>query len=131
MSFRWVTVIILLFASFLDLLDTTIVNVALPSIQKDLNATASQLEWSVAGYVLTFAVLLITGGRLGDRFGRKTIFIVGVAGFTIASVVCAFAQTADTLVVSRLVQGAFSGLMIPQVLSIIQVLFKLIVAVWA
>jgi EmrB/QacA subfamily drug resistance transporter len=124
LSVRWVTVIILLFASFLDLLDTTIVNVALPSIQKDLNATSSQLEWSVAGYVLTFAVVLITGGRLGDRFGRKTIFIVGVAGFTVASIVCAFAQTGDTLVVSRLVQGAFSGLMVPQVLSIIQVLFK-------
>jgi MFS family permease len=124
MKFRWLAVVILLFASFMDLLDTTIVNVALPAIQKDLNATSSQLEWIVSGYVLTFGVVLITGGRLGDRFGRKTIFNIGVAGFTISSIACAFASTADALVTSRLVQGGFSALMIPQVLSIIQVLFK-------
>lgn len=124
MKFRWIAVIVLLLASFMDLLDTTIVNVALPSIQKDLDATSSQLEWIVSGYILTFAVVLITGGRLGDRFGRKTIFNIGVVGFTLASIACGFAQTADGLVLSRIVQGAFSALMIPQVLSIIQVLFK-------
>jgi len=124
MKYRWLVVIILLLASFMDLLDTTIVNVALPAIAEDLDATASQLEWIVSGYVLTFAVLLITGGRLGDRFGRKTVFMVGVTGFTVASVVCTVAMTADVLVISRLVQGAFGALMIPQVLSIIQVLFK-------
>lgn len=124
MKFRWLAVVVLLFASFMDLLDTTIVNVALPAIQKDLSATSSQLEWVVSGYILTFAVVLITGGRLGDRFGRKTVFVIGVAGFTLASLSCAYAQTADALVISRLVQGAFSALMIPQVLSIIQVLFK-------
>ncbi len=124
MKFRWLAVIVLLVASFMDLLDTTIVNVALPSIQKDLDASSSQLIWIVSGYVLSFAVLLITSGRLGDRYGRKTVFIIGVSGFTLASFACAFAQTADGLVVSRIVQGAFSAIMIPQVLSIIQVLFK-------
>ena len=124
MKFRWLAVIVLLVASFMDLLDTTIVNVALPSIQKDLDASSSQLIWIVSGYVLSFAVLLITSGRLGDRYGRKTVFIVGVFGFTLASFACAFAQTADGLVISRIVQGAFSAIMIPQVLSIIQVLFK-------
>ena len=124
MKFRWLAVIVLLVASFMDLLDTTIVNVALPSIQKDLDASSSQLIWIVSGYVLSFAVLLITSGRLGDRYGRKTVFIIGVFGFTLASFGCAFAQTADGLVISRIVQGAFSAIMIPQVLSITQVLFK-------
>jgi EmrB/QacA subfamily drug resistance transporter len=124
MKFRWLAVIVLLVASFMDLLDTTIVNVALPSIQEDLDASSSQLVWIVSGYALSFAVLLITSGRLGDRFGRKTIFNIGVFGFTLASIGCAFAQTADVLVASRIIQGAFSALMIPQVLSIIQVLFK-------
>lgn len=123
-KYRWLAVVVLLVASFMDLLDTTIVNVALPSIQEDLGASSAQLVWIVSGYVLSFAVLLITGGRLGDRYGRKTIFNVGVLGFTLASIGCAFAQTADALVVSRLVQGAFGAIMIPQVLSIIQVLFK-------
>jgi MFS family permease len=124
LKFRWLAVAVLLVASFMDLLDTTIVNVALPSIQKDLGASSSQLVWIVSGYALSFAVLLITSGRLGDRYGRKTIFIIGVFGFTLASIGCAFAQTPDVLVVSRIIQGVFSALMIPQVLSIIQVLFK-------
>ncbi|MBG6212248.1 MAG: MFS transporter [Cryobacterium sp.] len=123
MRLRWLAVVVLLFASFMDLLDTTIVNVALPSIEKDLGATPAQLEWIVSGYVLTFAVLLTTGGRLGDIFGRKRLFLIGVAGFTLASASCAVATSGDMLVVSRLVQGAFGAIMIPQVLSIIQVLF--------
>jgi len=120
---RWIAVIVLLFASFMDLLDTTIVNVALPSIEKDLSSTSEQLEWIVSGYVLSFAVLLITGGRLGDIFGRKRLFLIGVTGFTLASASCAAATSGDMLVISRLVQGAFAAIMIPQVLSIIQVLF--------
>lgn len=123
MQKRVVVVIILIVASFMDLLDTTIVNVALPSIQKDLSASSSQLEWIISGYVLAFAVLLITGGRLGDIVGRKRMFLIGVAGFTLASAACAGATTGDMLVVSRIVQGLFASLMIPQVLSVIQVLF--------
>jgi MFS family permease len=81
MRLRWLAVVVLLFASFMDLLDTTIVNVALPAIEKDLGASSAQLEWIVSGYVLSFAVLLITGGRLGDIFGRKRMFLIGVVGF--------------------------------------------------
>ena len=73
---------VLIFASFMDLLDATIVNVALPSIQADLGATGAQLEWVVGGYLLAFAVLMITGGRLGDIFGRQRMFVIGVVGFT-------------------------------------------------
>lgn len=99
----------------------TIVAVALPAIERDLGATAAQLEWIVSGYVFSFAVLLITGGRVGDIYGRKRMFLIGVTGFTLASVSCAVATSGDLLVVSRLVQGAFGAMMIPQVLSIIQV----------
>jgi EmrB/QacA subfamily drug resistance transporter len=123
-KFRWLAVAVLLVASFMDLLDTTIVNVALPAIQESLGASSAQLVWIISGYALSFAVLLITGGRLGDRYGRKTVFNIGVLGFTLASLSCAFAQTPDMLVISRLVQGGFAAVMIPQVLSIIQVLFR-------
>jgi EmrB/QacA subfamily drug resistance transporter len=123
MRLRWPAVVVLLFASFMDLLDTTIVNVALPSIEKDLGASSAQLEWIVSGYVLSFAVLLITGGRLGDIVGRKRMFLIGVVGFTVASASCAAATSGDMLVISRLIQGGFGAMMIPQVLSIIQVLF--------
>ena len=123
-KFRKVAVLVLVFATFMELLDTTIINVALPSINVDLNASPSQLEWIVSGYVLAFAVLVITGGRLGDIYGRKRLFIIGLIGFTLASAACAFAGTADILVISRLLQGAFGALMIPQALSIIQVLFS-------
>jgi EmrB/QacA subfamily drug resistance transporter len=120
---RYWAVGILLLASFMDLLDATIVTVALPSIQKDLGATSAQLEWIIAGYTLAFAALLITSGRLGDIFGRKRIFIIGVIGFTLASLVSSTAATGDILVVSRVLQGAFAGVMVPQVLSIIQAMF--------
>lgn len=107
----------------MDLLDSTIVNVALPAIQSDLGASPEQLEWIVNGYVLAFAVLLISGGRLGDIFGRKRIFITGVIGFTLASALGVVAANADILIAARVGQGAFAALMIPQVLSMIQVLF--------
>jgi EmrB/QacA subfamily drug resistance transporter len=114
---------VLLVATFMDLLDTTIVNVGLPAIRKDLQASDSQIEWIVSGYVLSFAVALITAGRMGDAFGRKRVFLAGVAGFTAASALASFAPNAEVLVVSRFVQGLFAAVMIPQVLSIIQVLF--------
>jgi EmrB/QacA subfamily drug resistance transporter len=121
---RTTAVLILFVATFMDLLDTTIVNVALPSIQEDLNASASQLEWIVSGYVLAFATVLITTGRLGDLYGRKKIFLIGVVGFTVASAAASFAPTADVLVVSRFIQGLFAATMVPQVLSIVQVLYS-------
>ncbi len=120
---RAVAVGVLLVATFMDLLDTTIVNVGLPAIRKNLGASDSQIEWIVSGYVLSFAVALITAGRLGDAFGRKRVFLVGVAGFTTASALAGLAPSAEVLVLSRFVQGLFAAVMIPQVLSIIQVLF--------
>ena len=114
---------VLLVATFMDLLDTTIVNVGLPSIRADLGASDSQIEWIVSGYVLSFAVALITAGRMGDALGRKRVFLAGVAGFTVASAIAGLAPTAEVLVLSRFVQGLFAAVMIPQVLSIIQVLY--------
>lgn len=114
---------ILLFATFMDLLDVTIVQVALPAIGADLQASGSSLEWVVSGYLLAFAVALITGGRLGDIFGRKRIFLIGAAGFTLASGLCAGAWTVDVLVASRVLQGLFAAVMVPQLLASLQSLF--------
>jgi len=115
---------ILLFASFMDLLDVTIVQVALPSIGADLAASDAQLEWIVSGYMLAFAMGLITGGRLGDLFGRRRIFLVGIAGFTLASAAAAAAWSGDVLVVTRLAQALFAALMVPQLLASVQALFS-------
>lgn len=120
---RTVAVVVLLLASFMDLMDTTIVNVALPSIETSLNTTAAQLEWIVSGYVLTFAAMLIAGGRLGDMLGRRTVFIVGTAGFALASLGAVLAGSGSELVVLRVAQGLFAGLMVPQVLGTVQALY--------
>jgi len=101
----------------------TIVNVAAPSILRDLDATYAQFEWVVSGYVLGFAALLITGGRLGDIFGRKRIFLLGVAGFTVASALCGLAVNPGMLIGARFFEGAMAGLMVPQILAIIHVTF--------
>jgi EmrB/QacA subfamily drug resistance transporter len=115
---------ILIFAAFMDLIDVTIVNVALPSIRRDLHATPAHLEWVLSGYTLTFAVLLITGGRLGDNLGRRTMFLLGVAGFTASSLAACLAGSGDVLLVSRVLQGGFAAMMVPQMLSSVQVLFE-------
>jgi EmrB/QacA subfamily drug resistance transporter len=120
---RWVALIVVLVAGFMDLLDVTIVNVAVPSILRDLHADYSQIEWIVAAYVLGFAAVLITGGRLGDTFGRKRLFLVGVTGFTVASLICGLATSPGVLVAARFLEGAMAGLMVPQILSIIHVTF--------
>ncbi|OZG30949.1 MFS transporter [Williamsia sp. 1138] len=115
---------ILAFAMFMDLMDVTIVNVAIPSIRDDLGASPAQIEWLVGGYVLAFAGVLITAGRLGDRYGRQRIFLIGIIGFTLASVLASTAQTGSILVASRVLQGFFAGLMVPQVLANVQVLYR-------
>jgi EmrB/QacA subfamily drug resistance transporter len=120
---RWLALAVVLGAVAIDLIDTTIVNVAIPSIQEDLGASAAAIEWIVAGYTLAFAVLLITGGRFGDAFGRKRLFLVGVAGFTAASAIAGLAQTPEALIGARIGQGVLAALMVPQVLSMIQVMF--------
>src|SRR6266511_6320835 len=96
---------------------------AIPSIQRDLDASYSQVQWVLAGYQLAFAAVLITGGRLGDIFGRKRLFLIGVTGFTAASALCGFAQSPGMLVGSRVVQGLMGALLLPQVLAITQVTF--------
>jgi EmrB/QacA subfamily drug resistance transporter len=120
---RWVALVVVLIAAFMQLVDISIVNVAIPSIQRDLDATYSQIQWVLAGYQLAFAVTLITGGRLGDIFGRKRLFIIGMAGFTIASALCGLAQSPGMLIGSRVLQGLMGAIMFPQTLSVIQVTF--------
>lgn len=120
---RWIAFGVVLAAGFMDLLDATIVNVALPSIQSDLKAQYSQLEWIVAAYVLSFAAVLITGGRLGDIYGRKRMFLSGMAGFTLASLACGVSTTPEILIGSRFIQGILAALMVPQILATIRVTF--------
>ncbi|MEW2631664.1 MFS transporter [Streptomyces sp. NPDC048389] len=120
---RWIALAIVMTAAFMDLVDVTIVNIAIPSIQRDLGASFGAIQWITAGYALAFAAGLITGGRLGDIYGRKRLFLVGITGFTLASALCGFAANAEMLVGSRLLQGATAALMVPQVLSIVHVTF--------
>ncbi|MFJ6569798.1 MFS transporter [Streptomyces sp. NPDC091292] len=120
---RWFALAIVMTAAFMDLVDVTIVNIAIPSIQRDEGATFSQIQWITAGYALAFAAGLITGGRLGDIHGRKRIFLIGIGGFTLASALCGFAANPEMLVASRILQGAMAALMVPQVLSIVHATF--------
>lgn len=120
---RGLVLAIILTAVFMQLLDTTITTVAVPSIQANLGATFADVQLVLAGYSLAFACILITSGRLGDLYGRKRLFLLGMSGFTLASVLCGAAPTAGLLVGARILQGLCSGLMFPQVLSIIQVLY--------
>ncbi|MEV5335790.1 MFS transporter [Streptomyces werraensis] len=120
---RWFALAIVMTAAFMDLVDVTIVNIAVPSIQRDEGATFSQIQWITAGYALAFAAGLVTGGRLGDIHGRKRIFLVGIGGFTVASALCGLAVNPEMLVASRILQGAMAALMVPQVLSIVHATF--------
>jgi EmrB/QacA subfamily drug resistance transporter len=116
---RWWTLGAMCFALFMVMLDNTAVNVALPSIQRDLDATIAGLEWTVNAYTLSFAVLLVTGGRLGDIFGRRTVFLIGVVLFACMSAFIGFSQSDTWLVIGRLLQGVGAALMMPGTLSII------------
>ncbi len=116
---RWWTLGAMCFALFMIMLDNTVVNVALPSIQRDLHASLSSLEWTVNAYTLTFAVLLVTGGRLGDIFGRRRMFIFGVVVFGLSSLAIGFAPNDGALVGFRAVQGIGAAFMMPATLSII------------
>ncbi|MEU6660631.1 MFS transporter [Streptomyces sp. NPDC046821] len=120
---RWFALAIVMTAAFMDLVDVTIVNIAIPSIQRDEGATFGQIQWITAGYALAFAAGLITGGRLGDIYGRKRLFLIGIAGFTLASALCGFAVNPEMLVASRILQGGMAAMMVPQVLSIVHATF--------
>jgi EmrB/QacA subfamily drug resistance transporter len=108
---------------FMTILDFSIVNVAIPSMQTKLHASAAEIQFVVAGYGLTYGAGLITGGRLGDRFGRRRVYMIGLFAFVLASAACGFAPNAVSLVVGRLVQGAAASLLFPQVLSILNVTY--------
>jgi EmrB/QacA subfamily drug resistance transporter len=116
---RWWTLAAMCFALFMIMLDNTVVNVALPSIQRDLHASISSLEWTVNAYTLSFAVLLVTGGRLGDLFGRRRVFLFGVVVFAVSSAAIGFSPNDTWLVAGRAVQGAGAAFMMPGTLSII------------
>lgn len=120
---RWWALAVLLLGTFMVILDSFIVNVAIPTIQTQLQAGAAQVQFIVAAYVLSYAVLLIPGARLGDRFGRKKMFIAGMLVFTAASGLCGMAASAAFLIFARVLQGIGAAILIPQVLTIIQVIF--------
>jgi EmrB/QacA subfamily drug resistance transporter len=120
---RWLTLAVLLLAAFMNLLDISIVNIAIPSIQRNLHASYADVQWALAGYTLAYALVLITGSRLGDTFGRKRLFLIGVTGFTLMSALCGAAQDPGMLIACRVAQGAMGAVMMPQVLSVIQVIF--------
>lgn len=120
---RWAILATLLAVELMDLLDSTIVNVAAPTIRTDLHASSSALQWIVGGYALTYAVGLVTSGRLGDIWGRRNMFLLGAFGFTLASVLCGLAPTTGTLIALRFIQGAFAAVMIPQGFGIIREVF--------
>lgn len=113
-------VYVLLAGAFLPIADFFIVNVALPTIAASLNATPAALELVVSVYGVAYAAMLVLGGRLGDRFGRHTLFLVGLAGFILASLACGLAPTIETLIAARLVQGATAAMLVPQVLAVFQ-----------
>jgi MFS family permease len=114
---------VLLVASFMNLIDVTIVNVALPSIEQALGATPSQIEWIVAIYILVFALCLIPGGRFGDMLGQRRVFITGVVVFTFGSALCGLAPNIEALVGARALQGIGGAIMIPQTLALVPALF--------
>ena len=120
---RWIALLSVLTAVFMVLLDISIVNVAIPSIRSNLSATNADIQFVIAGYGLAYALVLITGGRLGDIYGRKRLFMIGMTGFVIASALCGLAQSAVMLDISRVIQGLMAALMFPQALSVIQVTF--------
>jgi MFS family permease len=111
---------VVLVASFMDLLDVTIVAVAAPQLQASLGASPAQLQWMIAAYALALGSALITGGRMGDQYGRRRAFLAGLAGFVVASAACALAPTPEVLITMRVVQGLAAGVMVPQVFGIIR-----------
>jgi MFS family permease len=116
----WRAVAIVLVGAFMALLDTTTVNVALPSIRDGLHASSASLEWIVSGYALAYGLALVPGGRAGDRFGHKRLFLIGLTIFTLASVACGIAQTQNEIVAARIVQGLGAGLFFPAISATIQ-----------
>ncbi len=120
----WLALSVLFAGMFMSLLDTTIVNVALPTIRTSLDASEATLSWIISGYALAFGLALIPAGRIGDRFGHKWVFIGGLALFTLASVACGLAVDSTQLVVARVIQGLGGGIFFPPVQAFVQLLFE-------
>src|SRR5580704_10655804 len=120
---RWAVLALVLVAECMDLLDGSIVNVAAPTIRNELRASTAALQWIISGYALAFAIGLITGARLGDRYGRKRLFVAGSAGFAAASLAAAMSVSPAMLISCRLAQGAAAALLIPQGFGIIREVF--------
>jgi EmrB/QacA subfamily drug resistance transporter len=121
---RWLAAAVMIGAATMDLIDITIVNVALPTIRSDLGASGTQLEWVVSAYMLAFAATLIVAGSFGDVLGRKRIFVAGVAVFGLASLAAGLAQTPGELIATRVVQGAAAASMLPQMLGTFRSMFS-------
>ena len=120
---RWWILAVMLTAEIMDLLDSTIVNVAGPSLKRDLGVSAQELQWIIGGYALALGAFLILGGRLGDRFGRRQMFLFGVITFTISSLLCAVAPTTGWLIIFRLVEGVAAAMLLPQGFGLIRQAF--------
>lgn len=120
---RWRALAVTQMAGFMSLLDVSIVNVALPSIQQSMGASVAQVQWVVSGYALTFGLVLVAGGRLGDALGRRRMFLIALSGFIVTSALCGAAPSAELLVAARLLQGVAAGMLTPQNSGLIQVLF--------
>ncbi|WP_128437315.1 MFS transporter [Streptomyces cyaneus] len=120
---RWAALAVILGAEIMDLLDGTVMNIAAPAVRADLGGSLSVIQWITVGYTLAFAVLLVVGGRLGDIYGRKRMFVIGAVGFTLASVLCAVAGSSEMLIAARFLQGGLGALMIPQGLGLIKQMF--------
>jgi MFS family permease len=121
---RWLMLIVLLAGQFMALLDVTVVNVAMPTIGRSLHASGAELQLVVAGYTVSYAMTLITGARMGDLYGRRRMFLLGVLVFTVASLTCGIAPGIGILIAARFVQGAGAAAMMPQIMSVIQVRFS-------
>lgn len=119
----WLNLTVVLVGPFMTVMDMMIVNVAIPDIRRELGASFGEAELVIAGYGLAYAVMLITGGRLGDLFGRRRMFVLGLTGFTITSALCGVAPTATTLIVARLLQGLTAAVLFPQALALINIAF--------
>src|SRR5262249_6875471 len=122
-SRRWWVLATVVAAQFIFGVDAFVVNVAIPTIAAELHASAAEIESVIAIYLIAYATLIVTGGRLGDIYGTKGTFLAGVAGFTLTSLWCGLAQSATELIIARLAQGATAALMVPQVLATLHLLF--------
>jgi EmrB/QacA subfamily drug resistance transporter len=120
---RWLALAVLILGVVMGMLDTTVVNVALPTIRTSIDASEATLSWIISGYALAYGLILIPAGRLGDRIGHKWVFAVGLTGFTLSSLACGLADDGTALVVARVAQGLFGGLFFPAVTALIQLMF--------